>query len=310
MSTAEPVLLLFYQNLRKNMAWWKRHAPPSTLKLIRHGVQPDFPLPDFLASKPQMKTKKENQEALKVLEEYLEVKAVIKNPQGPIRHTIPWFVINKQENGGGKVKINSRLQNIEQIHGSKAFQTGSLEKYFSSFAKRHVVWENRFKTCLLSPGVITNPEGICKSPSGRRYIPVSGSSLWLKPPPPKVDEGNAHFLQNMEKKRNNLFHLFGRHFGGEQHPPRGGKGFEGNAPNPEESRHGGQLEKEYLGAKTKSRQFGVYHKLGRGAFGGPKSKIKTVRREMGKLLNKSEMTCRKMAAILGNLRSFLVAMPP
>ena len=41
----------------------------------------------------------------------------------------------------------------------------------------------------------------------------------------------------------------------------------------------------------------------------PKAKVKTVRREMGKLLTHSALSCRKVAAILGNLRSFLAAMP-
>ena len=41
----------------------------------------------------------------------------------------------------------------------------------------------------------------------------------------------------------------------------------------------------------------------------PKTKIKTVRKELGKVLTHQHMTCRKMAAILGNIRSFLMAMP-
>ena len=211
---------------------------------------------------------------------------------------------------GRKIKIDSRLQDFKQIHGSKSFPAGSLDKYFSSFAKRHGVWEKRLKTCLLSPWVVKNPKRVCKSPSGRRYIPVSGSSLWLKPPPPKVDEGNAHFLQNMKKKRNNSFYLFGRHFGGEQHPRRGRKGFKGNAPNLEEGRHVGQHEKEYFRANKISGPFRVHHKLGKGAFGGPQIKNKTSQKRDGKVADQVRNDFQEMAAILGNLRSFLVAMPP
>lgn len=38
-------------------------------------------------------------------------------------------------------------------------------------------------------------------------------------------------------------------------------------------------------------------------------KIKAVKRELGKILTKESMSCRKMAAILGQVRSFLVALP-
>lgn len=38
-------------------------------------------------------------------------------------------------------------------------------------------------------------------------------------------------------------------------------------------------------------------------------KLKNVRKELGKLVTKTTMSCRKMAAILGKVRSFLVALP-
>ena len=41
----------------------------------------------------------------------------------------------------------------------------------------------------------------------------------------------------------------------------------------------------------------------------PSEKLTTCRRELGKLLTHREMSCRKMAAILGQVRSFLTAMP-
>ena len=38
-------------------------------------------------------------------------------------------------------------------------------------------------------------------------------------------------------------------------------------------------------------------------------KLKAVRKELGKLVTSANMSCRKMAAILGTVRSFLVALP-
>ena len=46
-----------------------------------------------------------------------------------------------------------------------------------------------------------------------------------------------------------------------------------------------------------------------GFVGVPPEKLKTVRRELGKLVTHKVLTCRKMAAILGVVRYFLTAMP-
>ena len=90
-NSAEP----YFLSLRKCLPWWEKHAPLSTLKLIQEGVKSSFPLPEFLDSKPQFKTAKEEAQALEVLSEYMEVGAVVKNPPGPTRHLVPWFVISK-----------------------------------------------------------------------------------------------------------------------------------------------------------------------------------------------------------------------
>ena len=39
------------------------------------------------------------------------------------------------------------------------------------------------------------------------------------------------------------------------------------------------------------------------------AKLKGVRKKLGKLITKPEISCQKMAAILGTVRSFLVALP-
>ena len=49
-----------------------------------------------------------------------------------------------------------------------------------------------------------------------------------------------------------------------------------------------------------------FHK---GVLEVPNEKLKTVRRELGKLVTHTNMTPRKMSAILGVVRSFLMAIP-
>ena len=49
--------------------------------------------------------------------------------------------------------------------------------------------------------------------------------------------------------------------------------------------------------------------LGEGVLKVPTPKLKAIRKELGKFLTQKEMSCRKAAAILGQIRSFLTALP-
>ena len=82
--TQEP----YFLRLRKALPWWEKHAPRETLALIQEGVHPSFPLPDYLESREQRKSAQEEAQALEVLEEYIEVGAVVKDPPG---ETNIWF---------------------------------------------------------------------------------------------------------------------------------------------------------------------------------------------------------------------------
>ena len=93
----------YFLRLRKSLPWWEKHAPAATVRLIKQGVRPTFTLPDHLDSKQQKHSPQEEAQALKVLQEYMQVGAVIKDPPGLTRHLIPWFVISKQEQGNEKL---------------------------------------------------------------------------------------------------------------------------------------------------------------------------------------------------------------
>ena len=68
--------------LQQNLTWWKRNAPQHIVQLIKNGVSSNFRLPPFLTLKNQQKSVADQEMDLKVLREYLEVGAVVKNPPG------------------------------------------------------------------------------------------------------------------------------------------------------------------------------------------------------------------------------------
>ena len=75
------------------------------------------------------------------------------------------------------------------------------------------------------------------------------------------------------------------------------------------SRYGGHQRQVNFGALPGFRPLGFHHRFQQGCLSVPPQKIKAIRKEFGKLLTHQDMSCRKIAAILGALRSFLMAMP-
>ena len=54
---------------------------------------------------------------------------------------------------------------------------------------------------------------------------------------------------------------------------------------------------------------GISINLAKGQLGVPQEKLRQIRRELGKLVTHTQISARKMACILGTVRSFLTAMP-
>ena len=69
------------------------------------------------------------------------------------------------------------------------------------------------------------------------------------------------------------------------------------------------LKKSQLEPSQEIKHLGFILDFKEGSLKVPVQKLKTVRKELGKLVTLKEITPRKMAAILGTIRSFLVALP-
>ena len=69
------------------------------------------------------------------------------------------------------------------------------------------------------------------------------------------------------------------------------------------------LEKSTLVPTQQVQHLGFSINFQTGTLEVPPQKLKTIRKELGKLVTQQSMTPRKMAAILGHVRSFLTAIP-
>ena len=102
-----------YMRLSNRLQWWKRHASPLVVYLIKHRLPTDYTLPP---PRPRplfhVHTSAEIQDALAIVQEYLEVKAVGRVHLHSGMHFVPWFVSDKPKPWfiSACVDINARLR--------------------------------------------------------------------------------------------------------------------------------------------------------------------------------------------------------
>ena len=135
---------------------------------------------------------------------------------------------------------------------------------------------------------------------------ISGGVLWSVPPSTTIHEHHETIGKSLEGQRHPMFCLRGQHhcLGPNRGPCETPFGhFAGDFDN------GINLKKSILTPCQVLTHQGFVLDLKEGFLRVPPEKLKGVRRELGKLVTHQQMTPGKMAAILGQVRSFLVALP-
>ena len=132
----------------------------------------------------------------------------------------------------GKEKAYNRLQGNKSVFSASTLQARKLARNFSFSAERNVGSKNRFEACIFSPGPSTTIKRLCLHSVGRQSIPVPGRMFWPKYPTHAWQSIMKVFLKKMEKTRNSLLGVPGRHFTGGTLPLFGRKTLNQNALRP------------------------------------------------------------------------------
>jgi transcriptional regulator of met regulon len=133
--------------------------------------------------------------------------------------------------------------------------------------------------------------------------------FWNEHPPPTMAKFNESFPQKVEESRFTSMGILGRHLVGCKFPSDGKKESDYNAFGFRRFWNGCKPKEITFNPHPASRTFAFHGGFQKGLIQVPQEKMKNIRKELGKILTHSEITCRKMAAILGATRSFLMAMP-
>lgn len=124
-----------FVRLRHCIQWWKRHASPYVIKLIKSGIQPNWDSPPNLSLIKRGHSMEEVEKATRILEDYAKVGAVVKVPLVGTKHLVPWFIISKQEGAKEKNRLISDCREINSHFCTKTFRLDHLQTIFPYLRK-------------------------------------------------------------------------------------------------------------------------------------------------------------------------------
>ena len=297
--------------LKERIHWWAKRAPPHILQLITHGVCPDWPEPE-LELHPCHRSQEEEKAASQLMAEYVELGAAqpVSDMDKPSRFLIPWFLIRKADVGGGeKVRLIADCRQLNRFLFPPHFRLDHWADIFPYLRKgmwgakvdlKHAYFHLANSEKLLPYMRINIGEKVYQMNSA-----VFGLNVL-----PQLFTGVMKVLQKDWRKQGFLVFVYLDDIlilGTTKHQTQ--KVLQKVLQTLEISGFLINQKKSHLEPTQTLEHLGFQIHFQEGFLGVPPEKLKSVRRELGKLIVHQTMSPRKMAAILGQVRSFLTAMP-
>ena len=289
--------------------WRAMGAPGDVLQLLQEGVLPDLPLPERLSCVERKKSPEDVFLAEQVLQEYLAVGAVKEVPMAGSKHLVPWFVIQKGTGSEQKLRLIADCRELNVFLQPKPFKMDHWSSIFPYLRKGMFAAKIDLKDAYfhLSLGDILRP--YVRMAVGKKVYEFQAACFGLSTLP-KQWTMVMKVLQKVWRSRGIMCFLYLDDILLVGPTPRivathlqfmlETLEALGLQVNQKKSVLTPSQEVEHLGFKIDFQT---------GRLQVPSQKLKAIRKEMGKLVTHVEMTPRRMAAILGTVRSFLMAMP-
>ena len=297
--------------LRQALHYWRStlKAPGEVLQLIQQGVCPDWGHPPSLPIKTQSKSSQEIKNATDLLEDYAQQGAVKKVTWAGTKHLVPWFIISKPEPQGMKHRLIADCRAINAHLNTKHFKLDHIREIFPFLQKGMWATKIDLKDAYFH---------LALNPTFRPYIRMQvGENLWEfqaacfgLSPLPQLFMTLMKPLQKFWRKRgvqifvylDDLLLLSRTKLQVEQHTQLvlqtlKNAGFQVN------------LKKSQVEASQQVIHLGFLLDVQTGHLKLVPQKLKQIKKQLGKIVCMRSMSCRKMAAILGQIRSCLPALP-
>ena len=298
-----------FQRLRACFSWWKKHAAPFVCNLIKKGVEPNFK-GHQLQIREQKKSEEEVLLAQEVMKDYVEAKAAKEvNPQGT-KYLVPWFVIQKMEPSGKmKNRLISDCRIINKELNPPKFKLDHWKEIFPHLEKGMWATKVDLKNAYFHLELSKAIKPFIRMKIGEKIYQMEGACFGLSTLPYLWMEVMQVFLKKWRKQGMLVFIYLDDILLLARSEVLVRKQ---TAILMQDLKSSGMMINHKKSQTQPSQQvehLGFQIDLNKGVLQVPTPKLKTVRKELGKFLTQNEMTCRKAAAILGQLRSFLTALP-
>jgi hypothetical protein len=299
-----------WQRLRDSLPWWEMHAPPFVVGLIRQGVGSDKTLPNFLSQRRQQKADQEISLANQMMLEYKESGAVreVTDPENT-RHLVPWFVLTKMEVSGVKHRLIADCRELNQFCSPQKFTLETMQTIYPLLKKGWFCAKLDLKDAYFHLPVQKSFQKYLRMQVGKTQWEFLGAPFGLNTLP-KLFMAVMKPLQKVWRSRGFMVFVYLDDiivFGStktsvEKHlkcmvQDLCSAGFKIST------------KKSVLEPVQVVQHLGFILNLAEGKLEVPPSKLKIIRKELGKVLMAKSLTCRKMSSILGQIRSYLVALP-
>ena len=296
----------FYQRLRQRIPWWEKNTRnPEVLGLILNGVPATYSVPSSLSKVPCVRSREETKMALETIQEYLEVGAVKEINWHQAKHLIPWFVIKR----GEKLRLITNCKEINQFLEPKPFRLENWAEIFPYLRKGMWAAKIDLKHAYFHLGIAEALKPYMCIQVEDKVYQFQAACFGLSTLPQQWQSVMKVFLKKW-RKQGLLTWVYLDDILVVGHSPQAvQKHLQIMLQDLEFSGMVINKKKSQLEPTQKVEHLGFSVDLKNGVLQVPQEKLKAIQKELGKLLTNKEMSCRKMAAILGATRAFLMAMP-
>jgi hypothetical protein len=305
------------QGVRNALPFWETIAPPKVLKWIRSGLGPDWTTPPLsLPTHTPAQVLSQVPLAQRILREYRAeagaVRLLSKKEVQEAKFLVPWFIISKEDATkaeGFKHRLITNFRSLNKFMVAPKFKMDTWGELFPLLRKGLYAGKVDLTNAYFHLGLSEELQQYANLKVGQEYWRYSAAAFGIN----RIPWAWTKIMRCLQRRWRRLGLLVMVYIddililGVSYWETRSAIGIvlrdlkaAGLMVN---------IPKSTLAPVKNVQWLGMDINFEEGVVLVPQQKQKAYRRELGKLVRLSSVSCRKMAAILGKLRSLLVAFP-
>jgi hypothetical protein len=294
--------------LQHCLPWWEKWATPNVVTLIREGIKPQWHHPPHLSV--QGRQGENLEQAQNFLEDYEKSGAVKRvDAQGTL-HLLSWFLISKPEEGGDiKWRFISDCREINQHFQVEKFKLDHLQQIYPLLQRNHWGAKIDLKDAYFHLAINQALRPFLRHKVGNQIWEYQAGPFGLNIMPQLFQGVMKTFERKWRKRGVQVYIYLDDILIIAPTPVQLKKNLQLVVQDLLESGFKINQKKSILVPSQIVNHLGFVINFQEGKLQISPQKVKGIRKELGKFVTKTEMSKRQVAAILGQIRANLLALP-